>query len=186
MAPTLFAVACKLDGIYVKESIPFRIHSIVAWSCSFYEEKLLDKETWTRCCFMIFWDWFRTVPKLCLKPFSVWLKDPSDKRRIPCDVKLKELFDIDCSKTLFRSFCEGLTVSCSWLIYRQQGPPTVTCICLLRGAIRTPFSNFQVAVVDFLLFVFWRWGCRIQQHFRILNSFWADWVEPSETSWHLS
>ncbi|KAL3583699.1 hypothetical protein D5086_014760 [Populus alba] len=58
--------------------------------------------------------------------------DPSDKRRIPCDVKLKELFDIDCSKTLFRSFCEGLTV----------------------------------AVVD-LLFVFWRWGGRIQQHFRI-------------------
>ncbi|KAJ6916195.1 hypothetical protein NC652_018782 [Populus alba x Populus x berolinensis] len=38
-------------------------------------------------------------------------QDPSDKRRIPCDVKLKELFDIDCSKTLFRSFCEGLTAT---------------------------------------------------------------------------
>ncbi|KAL9378385.1 hypothetical protein Peur_029720 [Populus x canadensis] len=47
----------------------------------------------------------------CIKQNN--LQDPSDKRRIPCDVKLKELFDIDCSKTLFRSFCEDLTVSCS-------------------------------------------------------------------------
>ncbi|KAJ6907466.1 hypothetical protein NC651_018007 [Populus alba x Populus x berolinensis] len=75
MAPRLFAVACELDGIYVKESITIRIHGI----------------------------------------------DPSDKRRIPCDVKLKELFDIDCSKTLFRSFCEGLTLWISCCLFSGGG-----------------------------------------------------------------